>query len=522
MRTGLRLRILLALGALLVLAFVPLYWAVSGLTRASLVRARESAARSLGRAVAGHVAMAEKVRGREGLEPLLEAQQSPEGVAAIGVYGPGGERLAEVGESASALPATLAVARESSTAVTTSHGAALLVAVPMGDDDGSDPNTSEGGAVAVVVRTDPATVSTGPLVRLFALYSAGLASALLVFGYVALGWLVVRPVDALSRAARRVSEGARSLEPPSTRTRELAELGVSLRTMTERLRAEEEALVAKVAEVERAAADLREAQARLVRSERLASVGRLSAGLAHELGNPLAAIVGLVDLLESGGLDADEQRDFLARVRRETERMHGVLRGLLDFARPAAPRAEGAPVERGSVPDAVGEVRGLLAPQRDFRELSLELELDDELPKVRLSTSELTQVLLNLVLNARDAVMSVAPTSRPSPGRVRITAKAHGAPGEHGASQAAEPVDHAERTEHAHVELMVDDDGPGLAPELASTLFEPFVTTKEVGKGTGLGLAVCRGLIEAAGGTIEARPSPLGGARFVVRLPTAV
>jgi two-component system NtrC family sensor kinase len=362
-----------------------------------------------------------------------------------------------------------------------------------------------------VVRTDPATVSTGPLVRLFALYSAGLATALLVFGYVALGWLVVRPVDALSRAARRVSEGARSLEPPSTRTRELAELGVSLRTMTLRLRADEEALVAKIAEVERSAAELREAQARLVRSERLASVGRLSAGLAHELGNPLAAIVGLVDLLESGGLDEDEQRDFLARVRRETERMHGVLRGLLDFARPAAPRAHDEAVS-GSVEDAVHEVRGLLAPQRDFRELTLELALDADLPSVRLSTSELTQVLLNLALNARDAVTSVArqeraedgPRGEPEPassGRVRVSARALEGEG--------------------LVELAVDDDGPGVEPALAATLFEPFVTTKEVGKGTGLGLAVCRGLVEAAGGTIEVRRSALGGACFVVRLPLA-
>ena len=106
--------------------------------------------------------------------------------------------------------------------------------------------------------------------------------------------------------------------------------------MTTKLVADEEALRAKVAEVERYAADLARAQERLVRSERLASVGRLAAGLAHEIGNPIAALLGFEELLLMGGQDPAEQRDFLERMKKETERIHRILRDLLDFARPAA------------------------------------------------------------------------------------------------------------------------------------------------------------------------------------------
>ena len=133
----------------------------------------------------------------------------------------------------------------------------------------------------------------------------------------------------------------------------------------------------------------------------------------------------------------------------------------------------------------------LVKPQKTFRDLVVNAEIPGDLPRISLAGPRIVQVLLNLLLNAADAV--------PREGG-RITLRAARAPGD-------------------RVRLTVEDNGPGIAAEIRDRLFEPFVTTKEPGKGTGLGLAVCLGLIEAAGGTLAVEDSAEGGARFVIELP---
>jgi len=348
-------------------------------------------------------------------------------------------------------------------------------------------------AVASLTRASIAGhIPSAPLIRLLALYMGIFALGLLVFMYIAMTRLVVDPVERLSRAAARVADGARKLEVPRGGARELAELGTSLSQMTERLRADEERLRAKIDEATRYAKELEQAQARLVRSERLASVGRLAAGLAHEIGNPIAAILGFEELLLAGGLDEADQQDFLKRMKRETERIHRILRDLLDFARPATSLQQaGAADAAGSVRQAIDTAKALLGPQKALRDVEMHVEIQDDLPLVTLSEEQLVQVLLNLLLNAADAVPS-------SSGRIDIRAT---------------------RTD-AGVRVEVEDNGSGIAPEIRDRLFEPFTTTKEIGKGTGLGLAVCRGLLEGAGGTIVAEDGRVG-AKFVFTLPLA-
>ncbi|MCC6555404.1 MAG: HAMP domain-containing protein, partial [Polyangiaceae bacterium] len=423
MRLGIRLQLVLALGSLLVLAFVPLFFAVAGLTRATMAGVRESNARALGRAVAGHVAAARATRGPDELLPLLEAQLGRDGVGAIGLYDAAGALAARAGEPdiAAALPPSIRAGAEALSPARTARGEALLVVVPAG---GADPAAS--GAVAVLVRTDAATVPSSPLVRLVALYTGVVALALLVFAYFAMTRLVVQPIVELSRAAERVAGGARRLDAPRGGARELSDLGASLAQMTERLRADEESLRHKIAEIERYAADLKSAQEGLIRSERLASVGRLAAGLAHEIGNPIAAILGLQELLLAGGLDRAEERDLLERMRRETERIHRILRDLLDFARPAATDrgAAGAafgPEAAGSIADAVRDVLALVAPQRAFRDIAVAAEIAPGVPLVSLSHERLVQVLLNLLLNAADAAGTADP---PPPGGARVVVRA--------------------------------------------------------------------------------------------------
>src|SRR5262245_57543449 len=480
-RAGLRLRLLLVLGALLVIAFVPLFFAVATYTSITLRNVREAHARALGRAIAGHAAEAARRRSSEDLMPLLRAEVGTEGVEAIGVYGDDGRPVGRVGEPSAValLPDRVEGKREESFEVETGRGRALAVYVP------SDPHL-----VVAVLRTDDDSARLAPLLRLLGLYTLVVAAALLVATHFALTRLIVRPLDGLARAAEGVAGGARRLAVPRTSVRELADLGRSLRTMTERLLEEEEKLRHKIDEVERATQSLRAAQDQVVRSERLASVGRLAAGLAHEIGNPIAAVMGLEDLLLEGGLSASEERDFLVRMKKETERIHRILKDLLAFARPGEPSA-GESDGAGSVEGAVHDTVALLMPHQALKDVEVALDLHPELADVALSRERLVQVVLNLVLNAADAVGAG--------GHVRIA---------------------AERSSGG-VRLAVEDDGPGVDPKVAGRLFEPFVTTKEVGKGTGLGLAVCRGLVESVGGTIAVDASVPRGARFVVELPRA-
>jgi signal transduction histidine kinase len=189
---------------------------------------------------------------------------------------------------------------------------------------------------------------------------------------------------------------------------------------------------------------------------------------------------------------------------------------MLDFARPqslapssaggaGAAGAAGAAIAHaaGIVSESIADVVALMAPQKSWKGVALVQEVAPDLPPVALAHAQLVQVLLNLLLNAADAVPGEG-------GRVTIRAIN------------AERIDGSPRGAAARgVRIEVEDNGPGIAPEIQGRLFEPFATTKEVGKGTGLGLAVCRGLLEAVGGTITAERGEEGGARFVLELPAA-
>jgi C4-dicarboxylate-specific signal transduction histidine kinase len=237
---------------------------------------------------------------------------------------------------------------------------------------------------------------------------------------------------------------------------------------------------------------LRDGRESLMRSEKLAGVGRLAAGVAHEVGNPLAAILGYVETLltetPERPIDAALRADILARVRAETQRIHTIIQELLDYSRP--PRDEIGPVEvRGAVDAAVSLVRA----QARARGVDVHIELPAELPRVRAATGRLTQVVLNLVLNAVDA--------NDGRGRVRVDGRVAG----------------------GRVIIGVSDEGPGVSAELRGKIFDPFFTTKDPGKGTGLGLSVSQSIVESMGGVLRLADAAPGqqGARFEVELDAA-
>jgi two-component system NtrC family sensor kinase len=480
---GLRLQILLALAGLMLLAFVPLFFAVASLTRATVLDAREHGALAFGRAIGAAVAEARARGGVDAIERTLGRIIASGDVEAACVLAGDGSRIVCVGAPLD-IDAVHAVRPHTETAagVRGGSGRAVQIFTPSGDLD----------VVTRVHLADPDDRAT-PLVRLVALYMITFGLALLVFAYFALTRLIVRPLEHLVAAADRVANGARTLRVPRSGARELIDLGASVQAMAERLIREEATLLLKVEELTQTTTQLSRTQAQLVRSERLASVGRLAAGIAHEIGNPIAALMGMQDLLLDGQLPPETQDDFLRRMRRETERIHAVVRDLLDFARPEEKQSlekVGAAEVRAVVLDVVALVR----PQKLFHSVHIETDIDGSL-QVALSAPRLTQVLLNMILNAGAAIASTNRTT-------------------------ARVVIRARRAEE-RVLLEVEDDGPGIAPEVYDRLFEPFATTKEVGEGTGLGLAVCRGLVEAVGGEIGVDTSYREGARFYVVLPAA-
>jgi len=479
-KAGLRLGVLLLLGVVTLLAFIPLFFAVSTYTSVAFQRVANAdalaATRSLGQILAAQPS------GPHLEEPAINAKllaqsHALETFAAVCVYdahGKGSLRLGERRDTHLCPKALKPLERAETQQVI--FGRVLT--------------SAHFGSLGLVTVQNPTPASSpAPLLRSIALYMGLFALLLLGASYIALTHFLVRPLDELGRAAKRVASGARQFSAPLGGSSELSELNQSLATMTEHLVGREEALRKKVEEVERATESLKEAQERLIRSERLASVGRLAAGLAHEIGNPIAAILGLQELILSDQLNATEQRDFVQRMRKETERIHQILRDLLQFARPT--QAADQEVQSGSVSEALSDTLALLAPQTAFKGIQVTQAVAAGLPEVNASHEQLVQVLLNLLLNAADACAGA--------GVIHVSA----------------------RQESSRVVLAIEDSGSGVPAEIRDQIFEPFVTSKEVGKGTGLGLAVCRGLVEAAQGTISLDPKYTEGARFLLELPVA-
>ncbi len=261
---------------------------------------------------------------------------------------------------------------------------------------------------------------------------------------------------------------------------------------------------------------LADAQAQAVRSEKLAGIGRLAAGLAHEIRNPLGALGNYVEVLRRRG-EATELTEAMAV---EIGRMDGIVESLLDYARP------GRPTGTADLNDVVQSTIGFLSQQGAFKGVTIETELASNLPPVMGDRQSLEQVAVNLLLNARDA----SPQGRIIVGTSAKTFRPR--------SQERRPDDRAApdltrrrwapRPWRADIEvgtpgavLFVADDGPGVPPDERERVFDPFYTTKDPGQGTGLGLAMVARSVHEAGGVVWVDRAKEGGAVFKVFLPLA-
>jgi signal transduction histidine kinase len=318
---------------------------------------------------------------------------------------------------------------------------------------------------------------------LFLLLTAALA---MVLGYLLLGRAVVRPVTRLMHLAERIGAGeVVPVRAPTGASDEITRLFDSVGEMTRGLQADRAQMETRLAELRKAHAALEATQAQLLVTEKLASVGKLAAGVAHEIGNPVSVLQGYVELMaHPAELSVEDRQRYLGAMQSSVERISSIIRDLLDFARPSEEAAPGCDVVA-----VVGHVAKLLAPHKAFKELRLVVTVPQAPLMAKAHAGRLEQVLVNLLFNAADA--------SPRGGVARLEAARDG----------------------EQVVVSVEDEGPGIPPADRTRVFDPFYTTKEPGAGTGLGLAICHGIVTGYGGTIEVDPAPRRGARFEVRLP---
>lgn len=319
--------------------------------------------------------------------------------------------------------------------------------------------------------------------KMMALYVALYGAVLVLFGLYFLHRTVVRPIQTLQARSRHIAAGDLEPAPAIGGPKEVAELGDTLNAMAAALKQSRQETRAHIDALQQANAEVRQAQAELIRSEKMASVGHLAAGMAHEVGNPLGALIGYLDYLK-GEMSAGTQRDIVDRSLAEASRIDRLVRELLDYATPSL--SEGQVFEPVA---ALREAAELLRSQGVFEPLRLRDRLPASLPAVHMVRHQLVQVFINLLLNARDA------------------------------SDEGDAIVLAGGEDDRGSWLSVQDEGCGMSDEVLSHIFDPFFTTKAPDQGRGLGLAVCQRLVEDAGGRIEVQSRPGQGSEFMVRLP---
>ncbi|RMH11236.1 MAG: HAMP domain-containing protein, partial [Gemmatimonadetes bacterium] len=320
------------------------------------------------------------------------------------------------------------------------------------------------------------------------------------------GWYLrrhfVRPVERLVEDVQRIARGDYQHRVSPSRALELAQIGESVNAMADRLILDKAMLADNVASLEATNRELVEARNQVIQAARLASVGTLAAGIAHEVGNPLGAIVGYVDVARGRLERAGQDTELLDAIREEAQRIDRIVRGLLDYSRPQ-PVAE----EPGDPAEVVRQVRDLLESQGKLARVDDEWIVEGTPSRVVMDRHRLEQVLVNLVLNAVDALgdeggrLVVKLFEQDGPG-ARFPARREGDPPDvnYLHRRRVSMDDQAERvatlrTAERLVCITVEDTGPGIDPGHIDHLFDPFFTTKEPGKGTGLGLFICARLV---------------------------
>jgi len=309
------------------------------------------------------------------------------------------------------------------------------------------------------------------------------AIVIAVFGSLILRRIIILPLRNLLKATQEISQGNLNARVSISADNELAQLGEAFNKMAEEIQQKQKSLEQKLKELEQINQELRQTQDQLIFSEKMASVGKLAAGVAHEIGNPLSIIIGYLEYVSRSSNLREQERESLKRAEEETRRINQIIRELLDYSRPVSQTYESVNINQ-----IIYETLNLVKLQKGFDRIQTQLDLEESLPPVMGNRNQIKQVLVNLLLNARDAM----------PDGGILTLKT--------------------RRENQLVQIEIADTGIGIPEENLKKIFDPFFTTKEPGRGIGLGLSISLKIIETMGGKIEVESKPGQGSIFRLKL----
>ena len=309
---------------------------------------------------------------------------------------------------------------------------------------------------------------------------------LLWLGSFVLSRIVVNPINKLLAATEKIIGGLYGQRLHVSGSAELVGLADAFNRMSSTLQDKDRQVAEQMMALEQANHELSQAREESIRTEKMASIGLLAAGMGHEMGTPLASIMGYADLIAGEDPHNPAIQDYAHRISTDCARIDRIVRGLLDYSRPRAASGESSDIQK-----VVAESLELLTQQGAFKQLQVSMLVDPLLPRCAADPYQLQQVLVNLLLNSRDAML---------PGGV---------------------LEVSASFESGEIRIDVRDNGAGIAEEHLKHIFDPFFTTKPPGKGTGLGLALSARIVESFGGRIAVASRPGVGSCFTVRLPVA-
>jgi signal transduction histidine kinase len=362
------------------------------------------------------------------------------------------------------------------------------------------------------------------------IYTFALVDGLMIvlFGGWLIGRVAIGPMVRISRGAESLAAGEYDTRVRVQGAREVVALAAAFNSMAEKVQAAVRKQEEHLAALERTNWELMSTQREMVRVEKLASVGQLAAGIAHEIGNPLSAILGYASILLREEKNPEAQQ-YLGYIEKETERIQRIISGLHEFSRP-----RDAKVEELRVNDLVKNTIDLVTPQQIFRNVVVQTSLTDQDPLISGDSHQLQQILINILINAAQAVEGegklevrtestvlkagegIAPRRRATDFKRRATdPQNEDYVAMRSSSSDAPRLKEGDRA----VAIKIRDSGGGIPPEIADRIFDPFFTTKGQGEGTGLGLSIAHGIVEAHGGRLWLENPEEGGAMFTVLLP---
>lgn len=310
-----------------------------------------------------------------------------------------------------------------------------------------------------------------------------------------------RPLKRLAKRAETYQDEDTLFFSVRKEDNEFSALSTSLNKMLHRITDDKRMLKETIGSLKAANLELKKAQNDVIRAEKLASVGRLTSGIAHEIGNPIGIVLGYLDLLKQTDLSQEERNDFIGRSEKEITRINHIIRQLLDMSRSSVDEAK--PI---SIHHVLLDLIAVFNYQPSANAIIFESALDATDDFVFADPDRLRQVFLNILLNAVDALI----TNPSSDARIKmVTESTHGERGNPGGPDGN------------FIKVTIQDNGPGIHPMHLPHVFDPFFTTKQPGKGTGLGLSVSFMIVEKIGGHLSVSNNPEGGAFFQVLLPLA-